>query len=433
MYSMDTFEKLKQLNIKLEYVAIEKLKHYKGNPRYWSDKQTEDLKTSIQNFSFLEPLIINTAPGKENVVLSGNFRLEVAKKLGYKKLPVIKVHISDPKKEQELLLRMNKNTGSWSYELLKDFQVDLLMETGFDDAELVQIWDNQLSVEDDEFNEEEERKKITNPTAKLGDLYALGNHLLLCADSHNLQSIQRLSNDKKVSLMINDPIFNINYDYDKGQGKKSKYGGTVTDKKTDEEYRNFLKQGMVRGLSICKPDAHIFCFCDESYVWLIQTLYQELGITNRRVCLWIKNNMTPTPQVAFSKAMEPCIYGTLGNPFLSPLVQNLNEILDKEVGTGNGAIDDVIDLFNLWLVKRLPTSQYEHPASKPPTLYEKVLKRCTKPGDYVLDLYAGSAPLLVASQALNRKALLVEIDPVFVDLIIRRYEKLTGNKAVKLD
>lgn len=429
---MNTIEELKKLNIKIEYVETEKLKFYEKNARSWSDKQINDLSESIKRFSFLEPLVINMAKGREFVVLSGNFRLKIARKLGYKTLPVIKIILDNPHKEAELSLRFNVNTGSWDYSILKDFKIDLLMDVGFSDDDLSHIWDNQLSVENDDFSEEEEIKKIKTPISRPGDLYALGNHLLLCADSNNPQSVLKLTKEKTVSLMINDPIYNINYDYDKGQGKKSKYGGQVKDKKTDEEYKDFLKKGMVNGLSICKPDAHIFYFCDESYVWLIQTLYKELGITNRRVCLWIKNNMSPTPQIAFSKAMEPCIYGTLGSPYLSPLVKNLNEILDKEVGTGNGAIEDIIDLFNLWLARRIPTSQYEHPTSKPPTLYEKVLRRCTKPGDYVLDLYSGSSPLMVASEQLGRKALLVEIDPIFVDLAINRYAKLTGNKAVKL-
>jgi site-specific DNA-methyltransferase (adenine-specific) len=429
----NTIEELEKLHIKIEYVDIEKLKPYEKNARSWSDKQTADLTESLTRFTLLEPLVINMAKDREFTVLSGNFRLSVARKLGYKTLPVIKVFISDSHKEAELVLRFNANVGSWRYDILKDFQVELLMDVGFTDTELSHIWDSQIEVEDDDFNEVEEIKKIQTPTSKQGELYSLGDHLLFVGNSSDPETIQKLTKNKKVSLMICDPIFNINLDYDKGLGKKSKYGGKVNDKKTDEEYKEFLKSAMINGLSVCLPDTHIFYFCDQSYVWLIQTLYKELGITNRRVCLWVKNNQNPTPQVAFSKAYEPCVYGTIGSPYLSPLVTNLNEFLDKEIGTGNKVLDDIADMFEIWLAKRLPTAQYTHPTTKPPTIYEKVLKRCSKPGDYVLDLYAGSAPLLVAAEQLHRKALLVEIDPVFVDLILKRYEHLTGKKAIKLN
>lgn len=97
--------------------------------------------------------------------------------------------------------------------------------------------------------------------------------------------------------------------------------------------------------------------------------------------------MNATPNVAFNRAFEPCVYGTIGKPFLSKEVRNLHEILDKEVSVGNQSLDDIIDLFDIWLAKRLSTDEYEHPTEKPPTLHEKPLKRCTKVGDVVLDLF----------------------------------------------
>jgi len=145
--------------------------------------------------------------------------------------------------------------------------------------------------------------------------------------------------------------------------------------------------------------------------------------------LWIKNNMSPTPQTAFNKAYEPCVYATRGKPYLAQTIKNLSEIMNKEVGTGNRIMDDIADLFNIWLVKRLPTSEYEHPTSKPPTLHEKALRRCTKPGDTILDLFGGGGSTLVACEQLKRKCLLIEKDPVFCDVIVNRFELLTGIKA----
>ncbi|PJA39676.1 hypothetical protein CO179_04765, partial [candidate division WWE3 bacterium CG_4_9_14_3_um_filter_39_7] len=154
------------------------------------------------------------------------------------------------------------------------------------------------------------------------------------------------------------------------------------------------------------------------------------GIENKRVCLWIKNNFNVTPNVAFNKVYEPCVYGTIGSPYLATNVTKYHEILNKEVDSGNRAIDDIIDLFNIWLVKRIPTQDYEHPTEKPSTLHEKPLKRCTKPGDIVLDLFGGSGSTMMACEQLNRACYMVEIEPIFCDLIIRRYQQLTGKEAV---
>lgn len=139
-----------------------------------------------------------------------------------------------------------------------------------------------------------------------------------------------------------------------------------------------------------------------------------------------------TPQIAFNKLYEPCVYGTRGKPYLAP-INNLNEILNKEVGTGNRAMDDVQDLINIWLAKRLPGNEYEHPTEKPPTLHEKPLRRCTKPGDRVLDSFGGSGSTLIACEQLNRIAYLSELDPIFCQLIINRYVQLTGSKAKQLN
>lgn len=140
-----------------------------------------------------------------------------------------------------------------------------------------------------------------------------------------------------------------------------------------------------------------------------------------------------TPQVAFHKVFEPCIYGIRGDPFLSQYHTAFNEVMNKEVGTGNKLHGDVLDMMSVWLEKRLPSNAYEHPTAKPPTLYEKAIRRCTKPGDFILELFGGSGSTLIAAEQLKRSCFLVELDPLFCSLIIKRYEKLTGQTAKKLN
>lgn len=122
-------------------------------------------------------------------------------------------------------------------------------------------------------------------------------------------------------------------------------------------------------------------------------------------------------------------HACMEQPYLAPTPANLNEVLNKEVGTGNRLPDDILDLFNIWLAKRLPTTDYEHPTQKPPTVYEKSLRRCTKPGDTVLDVFGGSGTTLVACEQLRRRAFLCELEPIFCDVIVKRYQELTGKEA----
>jgi len=413
-------------DLSITYVPIGELKPAEYNPRTHDDSNTEKLKESIERFGTVDPLIVNCAPGRKNIIIGGHFRYEVLKGLGHTEAPVVYVSIPDPEREKELNLRLNRNTGEWDFEKLKSFDMNLLLDVGFDDSDLSHIWDDALETEEDDFDVEEELEKVGEPKTKPGDLYKLGTHSLLCGDATDPESVKRLVGAERISMIYTDPPYNISLDYSKGISTDGKYGGTTDDKKTPEEYAAFLKKLMENGLSVSKEDVHVFFWCDQNSVGLLQSLYGSLGVRNQRTCLWIKNNINMTPQIAFNKAYESCVYGTRGKPFLSEKLRNIHEVLNKDVGTGNRTIDDILDLLDIWLVRRLPTSEYQHPTSKPPTLHEKPLKRCTKPGDTVLDLCAGSGSPLVACEQLKRRAFLCEVDPVFCDVILKRFEKLTG-------
>ncbi len=420
----------KRKKINISYIDPSSLSPAAYNPRNSEKVAMEKLTESIKRFGMVDPLIVNGAPFRKNILLGGHMRLAVIKQLGIDKVPVVYINIPDIKKEKELNLRLNRNTGSWDYDLLNFVDVDMLVDIGFDDNELVSIWDEALSREDDKFDAEEALKKIKEPKTKQGNIYRLGDHILGCGNSTDSSFIDALVGNSKVDMVYLDPPYNISLDYNKGIGGKGSYGGTYTkDNKSRKEYSSFLKDSLSNTINHVSGDCHVFCYCDEKYIGLLQDLYQKLGITNRRVCLWIKNNQNLTPQVAFNKVYEPCVYGTIGKPYLSNSLHNLSEVLNKEIGSGNELQDDIYDLLNIWLVKRLSTQNYSHPTEKPPTLHEKPLRRCTKPEDMVLDTFGGSGSTLIACQQLKRKCIISEIEPIFCDLIISRFEKLTGVKV----
>ena len=162
---------------------------------------------------------------------------------------------------------------------------------------------------------------------------------------------------------------------------------------------------------------------------LIQTLYRDLGIVNKRVCLWLKNSQNPTPGVSFSKCYEPCTYGVRGKPYIVKGVNKLNEVMNPEMTTGNSLLQEAQDHIDVWMVKRLAGNEYEHSTMKPPEVYEKAIRRCTKMNDIILDSFSGSGSTIMAGVKLKRRVYAVEIEPVFCDLTIRRFEHMTGTKA----
>lgn len=425
------FKKIPQL--KIVSISINELISADYNPRCWDQNDLEKLTESIRRFGPVDPLIVNSAPGRKNTIIGGHMRIEAMKKLGYKEAPVLYLNIPDIEKEQELCLRLNRNTGEWDFEKLKAFNLDMLLDVGFD-LELSHIWDEHLETEDDDFNVEKELEKIKNPLVKPGDIWQLGESRLICGDATSPEIVKKLVGDEKVSMVYVDPPYNIKLDYNKGLSGKKAYGGTQTkDNKSDQEYADFLRKLIKNALAVVQKDCHIFFYSDQKYVGLLQQLYAEFGIDFKRVCIYVKNAANPTPQVAFNKVYEPVVYGVRGKPYLSPGLNNFNEIMNKEISQGNRLIEDMLDYLDIWLVKRLPTAQMSHPTEKSPQLHEKALRRCTKPYEVVLDLCAGSGSLMVACHQLKRRAYLAELEPVFCDLILSRYHQLTHEKAKKLN
>ena len=416
---------MQQLIWTTEKRIVNDLIPYEKNPRTISPKQLADLTKSLKKFNLVEIPAIDT----DNTVLAGHQRLKVLQLLG-RGSEEIDVRVPNRKlTEQEAdqyLISSNALGGDWDFEKLKSFDLELLTDIGFDQVDLSKFWDEELTVQEEKFNPEKELKKIKRTDIELGDLIVLGDHKLLCADALDPHAIQALFGNDRAVMVYSDPIYNIGLDYDKGMSKRANYGGTVDDNKSAVEYTAFIRSSLEAAKSVTTPDAHYFYWCDEAWVWVFQTLYNELGIKNRRLNIWVKNNASPTPTVAFNKVTEFCVYGSTGSPYLSNQIHTLTEIQNPELGKGNELLKD---LSNLWSAKRIKAHEYEHATSKPPVLHEKAIKRCTKPGDIILDSFFGSASTMVAAEQLKRRVFGTEIEPIFCQLAINRYEKLTGNKV----
>lgn len=425
--------KKQKLEWRTERRKVKDLVPYKNNPRTLSPTQLDGLKRSLKKFNLAELPAINT----DGTLVAGNQRILALSLLG-RGDEEIEVRVPNRTLSEaefkDYLLTSNRSGGSWDFEkLAADFDLGELLTAGFDSFDLSNIFDDNLEVEDDGVDIEKEVEEARTTDIKHGDMFSLGTHTLICADSTDPDTVRKLVGKNQIDLINIDYPYNIGVDYSAGLGGKQNYGGTINDKKTDAEYEIFLASILTNAMSVTKQDAHIFTWLDEKYIGTMQNVFKTAGVEFKRLCLWAKNSHNPTPQVAFNRAVELCMYGVKGKPFLSDKIKNLTEFQNKDIASGNRLIDDILDIFNIWLVKRLPTADYLHPTMKPPTLYEKSIRRCSRPGDAVLDLTAGSGSLMVACEALKRRAYLAEIEPVFCQVIVNRFKKISHEKVIKLN
>lgn len=399
------------------------------NPRKITDKQMSDLTQSLKKYNLVEIPAVDT----DGTILAGHQRIKALKILGRGE-ELIDVRLPNRKlteqESKEYLIASNALGGDWDFDLLKSFDFEILEFAGFDSIEIGELQDKDKGVEDDNFDVEKELKKIKEPKTKLGDILILGNHRILCGDSTNEDNLARLFGNERACMIYSDPVYNISIDYNGGIGGKKDYGGNVNDTRTYDEYKKFLKDSMEVALAVCHKNTHIFYYCDQIYIGVVQELYRSLGIANKRVCLWLKNSQNPVPSVYCNKAYEPAVYGVRGKPHLSKSITDLNEVMNNEFGTGNELVSQVDSFIEIWTAKRLSAKEYEHATSKPPQLHEKAIKRCTKPNDIILDSFLGSGSTLIAAEALGRRVYGCELEPAFCDLVAKRWEKLTGRKAV---
>jgi DNA modification methylase len=386
----------------------------------------DSLKKNLELFNLVEIPAIDL----DGTILAGHQRIKALQILGRGE-EIIDVRIPNRKLTKEeaerYLISSNIIHGDWDFELLKDFDMDLLADLGFDQRDLDDLWNQKPDKKD--FDPEEELKKIKEIKTKPGDIIELGSCKLICGDSTKQETLRILFGEERASMIMSDPIYNIAIDYNGGIGGKANYGGTVNDNKTDTEYKEFLKKSLDAALTVTSKDAHIFYWSDQTYIWLIQSLFRELGIVNKRVCLWLKNSQNPTPGVSFNKCYEPCTYGVRGKPYIVKGVNNLNEVMNADMTTGNDLLQQAQDHLSVWAEKRLASNAYEHSTMKPPEVYEKAIRRCTKMNDIILDSFSGSGSTIMAGIKLKRRVYAVEIEAAFCDLAIKRYEAMTGNKA----
>ena len=375
-------------------VSVNDLKSAEYNPRKWSEEAISNLKASIEEFGLVDPIIVNSAPERKNVVIGGHFRLKIAKELGHETVPVVYVEIPDIKKERELNLRLNKNVGEWDWNLLKGFDEAELSNVGFDKGELDEVFGMEM---DEEFDIEKElAKAVKNPWGvKTGDMYQLGereipeyNDWLLIANDFqdskggNIMVFENWQNTREIWTAIEKywKIKNLIIWWlpNRGHGWSRK-----------RTFFNKYDIAPLAGEGVLNEE-----YEEELDIYLREE-GQKLLDTN-----------------------EVIIYGQKGKSYW-----------DKKKGTKWAKINDHIS----WVAgSEKSTGQNIIFGTKPTQILVPYIKILSPRGGVIVEPFAGSGSTIIASEIMKRKCRAIEIEPIYGEVIIARWEKFAGEKAVKL-
>ena len=390
--------------MQIEQIEIEKLLPYARNSRTHSDEQTAQIAASIKEFGFTNPVLIDN----ENQIIAGHGRLLAARKLQLKEVPCIRLGYLTETQKKAYVIADNKlalNSG-WDEEMLaleiaelkdEDFDIDLL---GFSDDELADLAD-QITEEVEGLTDEDEAPAVPDEAkTKPGDIYVMGKHRLMCGDSCSTNDMEKLCDGQMVDMWLTDPPYNVAYEGGTGLTIKN-------DNMGDEQFRQFLRDAYVTADIAMKPGAVFYIWHADSEGYNFRGAAKDAGWTVRQCLIWKKSSLVLGRQ-DYQWQHEPCLYGWKeGAGHLWASDRKQTTILEFEKPSRNG----------------------EHPTMKPVALFEYQMLNNTKGGDIVLDSFGGSGTTLIAAEKNGRVARLMELDPKYCDVIVKRWEDFTGKKA----
>ena len=393
----------------IRMVAVASLIPYARNARTHSEDQVAQIAASIAEFGFTNPILTDGERG----VIAGHGRLAAARKLELTEVPVIELtHLSAIQKKAYILAdnRIAANAG-WDDELL-GVELTELKEAGFD-LELMGFGDEELERL---LNGEGDTTGLTeddavpdlpvDPVSKTGDVWLLGQHRLLCGDSTVLTDVERVMNGQLADMAFTDPPYNVDY----GNNAKDKMRGKdrrIMNDALGDGFYQFLYDACVNLLIVTKGACYVCMSSSELHT--LQRAWLEAGGKWSTFVIWAKNTFT-LGRADYQRQYEPILYGW------------------KE-GTKHFWCGDR-DQSDIWNYNK-PRVNDLHPTMKPVELVERAIKNSSKTRDIVLDLFGGSGTTLIACEKANRQARLVELDPKYVDVIVKRWEDYTGLKATR--
>jgi site-specific DNA-methyltransferase (adenine-specific) len=390
--------------MKIQEVAVNKLIPYAKNSRTHSPEQVGQIAASIKEFGFRNPILVDGVG-----IIAGHGRLMAAQKLGLDQVPTIDCSDMTESQKKAYIIADNKlalNAG-WDTAMLT-IEIQELQEEGFD-LELLGFDDKELNallepeVVQGLTDEDAVPETPKEATTKLGDVYILGKHRLMCGDSTSITDMEKLVNGQPVDMCLTDPPYNVAYE----GGTKEKL--TIqNDSMEDSEFRQFLRDAFVAADTVMKAGAVFYIWHADSEGYNFRGACHDTGWKVRQCLIWKKSSLVMGRQ-DYHWIHEPCLYGWKeGASHLWSADRKQTTILEFNKPTRNG----------------------EHPTMKPVELFEYQMLNNTKGGDIILDSFGGSGTTMIAAEKHGRYARIMELDPKYCDVIVKRWEDFTGEKAV---
>ena len=368
---------------------------YEKNPRI-NDNAVPAVMKSIEEFGFKVPIVID----KNGIIVTGHTRLKAAKKLGMKTVPCIVADDLTPEQIKAFRLADNKvaEAAEWDMELLNE-ELDGIIDIDMSDFNFGDITDSPSSedvVEDDGENIELPRETKT----RLGDLWTIGRHKLMCGDATSEDVLKRLMGGDKADMYLTDPPYNVAY-----EGKTEDKLTIQNDSMEDSAFYQFLVDSFVAADSVMNEGAAFYVWHADLEGYNFRGACRAVEWELRECLIWNKNTMVLGRQ-DYQWKHEPCLYGWKGGAAH-------NWYSDRKQTT-------VIDM-------NKPNRNAEHPTMKPVQLFAYLMENSSKPGDIILDSFCGSGTTLIACEQMGRVARVLELDPKYCDVIIKRYINLVGS------
>ena len=384
---------------------VEELTPYERNPRH-NDEAVKFVKASIEQFGFKVPIVIDA----NNIIVAGHTRLKAAKELGLKEVPCIVADDLTDEQVKAFRLADNKTAeaAEWDFELLNTELLDL--EAIFDMADFgFEIEPPFEGDDDDDFDADAVADAIEEPITKLGDIWTLGRHRLMCGDSTDRETVDRLMDGQKADMVFTDPPWNVNYGASDPPSWKQR--SIMNDSMSTEDFKIFLDKSFARLNEAIKPGAMTYVVMSAQEWGSNMQALEEAGFHWSSTIIWNKDHLVLSRKDYHTK-YEPIWYGWKeGAARLAPLEDRKQS--------------------DVWDFDR-PTKSEEHPTMKPVALVERAVGNSSKRDNIVLDLFGGSGTTIIACERLGRDCRMMELDPKYCDVIVKRWENITGEKAVIL-
>lgn len=380
---------------------------YARNSRTHSDEQVAQIAASIKEFGFTNPVLVDADGG----IIAGHGRVMAARKLGMKDVPTVCLDYMTEAQKKAYIIADNKlalNAG-WDNDMLRieidelkglDFDIDLL---GFDGDELAALFAEAETHTEGLTDDDDCPEPPEDPVTKPGDIWVLGNHRLMCGDSTSMDDLASLCGGQMVDMWLTDPPYNVAY-----EGKTKDALTIQNDSMSDDSFRQFLRDAYTAADSVMKAGAVFYILFADCETYNFTGALKDSGWLLRQMLIWKKSSIVMGRKDYHFKH-EPCLYGWKeGAAHLWASDRKQTTILEFDKPQRNG----------------------EHPTMKPVALFEYQMLNNTKGGDIVLDSFGGSGTTMIAAEKNGRHARLMEIDPKYCDVIIKRWQDFTGKSAV---